>query len=59
MKAYKHEFTKAAADKGWSMVRLAKRWGVTDRQMSNIARCPKQIHWDALSGIPFIVVEEK
>ena len=45
-------FTKAAKAKGWKMQDLAERWGIKPRQMSNVAGSPKQIHWDALTGVP-------
>ena len=45
-------FTQAVKEKGWLMKMLADRWGITTRQMSNIARDPKPIHWDAVAGIP-------
>lgn len=46
-----YEFTKNVKDKGWLMGELAERWGISSRQMSNIARKPKQIHLDALAGL--------
>lgn len=46
------QFTQAVKNKNWSMKNLAKRWDISPRQMSNIADNPKQIHWDALSGLP-------
>lgn len=46
----KHEFTRQAQALGWDMISLGERWGLKPRQMSNIARKPKQIHWDALKG---------
>lgn len=45
-------FTTAVKRKGWLMKTLGKRWGLSARQMSNIAKDPKIIHWDALAGIP-------
>lgn len=44
-------FTDKAQSLGWTMKDLAKRWGITPRQMSRIAGRPKQLHWDALRGI--------
>lgn len=38
--------------KGWAMKDVAERWGITPRQMSNIAKNPKQIHIDAVNGLP-------
>jgi len=46
-----YKFTETAKDKGWRMVDLARRWGVTPRQMSRIAANPDQRDWDALSGL--------
>lgn len=46
------DFVNQLRVKGWTAQELAKRWGVTPRQLSRIAAAPKQIHWDALSGIP-------
>jgi len=48
------EFTEQVRAKGWSMKLLADRWGVSPRQMSNIASNPQQIHLDALNGLPEI-----
>lgn len=47
-----HHFTKKLKQKGWTLKELAERWGLQQRQMSNIAADPKQIHWDALLGLP-------
>jgi lambda repressor-like predicted transcriptional regulator len=46
------DFTLAVKDKGWQMKKVAERWGVTPRQLSRIAAAPKQIHWDAIAGLP-------
>jgi hypothetical protein len=46
------DFTLAVKSKGWKMQKVAERWGVTPRQLSRIASAPKQIHWDALAGLP-------
>lgn len=46
------DFARQAKIKGWSMMSLADRWGISPRQMSNISAKPKQIHWDALAGLP-------
>jgi len=45
-------FTQLAKQKGWKMQDLAFYWGVTPRQLSRIAKDPKQIHIDALRGLP-------
>ena len=47
-----NKFTEHAKAKGWSMKEIGKRWGVSQRQMSNIAANPKQKDWDALEGLP-------
>lgn len=46
------KFTTVARAKGWPMKAIAERWGITPRQMSNIAANPKQRDWDALEGLP-------
>lgn len=46
------DFTKSANAKGWKAEEVAERWGITTRQFSRIAAAPKQIHWDALAGLP-------
>ena len=47
-----NKYTSEAKAKGWSMKALATRWGIKQRQMSNIAGNPKQRDWDALKGLP-------
>lgn len=47
-----NKFTERAKNKGWSMKVLSERWGVTQRQMSNVAKKPKPKDWDALEGLP-------
>jgi transcriptional regulator len=46
------EFVKRLRAKGWTAQALAKHWGVTPRQISNIGKDPKQMHWDALECLP-------
>lgn len=46
------QFKLKANAKGWLMADIAERWGITVRQMSNVSREPKKIHWDALAGLP-------
>lgn len=46
------EFVKALRRKGWSAQEVAKRWGLLPRQLSRIGKNPKQIHMDAMSGLP-------
>ena len=43
---------KQARAKGWTRDELAARWGITPRRVSQIAKAPEQIHWDALAGLP-------
>lgn len=38
--------------KGWKMKEVASRWGVTPRQMTNIAKEPRTRDWDMLDGLP-------
>ena len=47
----KHPYTEALHNAGWTAETLAKRWGIKRRQMQNICRHPKSIHWDALKGV--------
>lgn len=43
---------KEIKDKGYTQRELGKRWGIKERQMYNIMREPKQIHLDAVNGLP-------
>lgn len=45
-------FTVKLRKKGWLAKEVAERWGVKQRAMSNIAKSPSQLHWDALEGLP-------
>jgi len=45
-------FVKALRQKGWSAQEVAERWGMLPRQLSKIGNSPKQIHLDALAGLP-------
>ncbi len=47
-----NKYTEQAKAKGWSMKAIGERWGVSQRQVSNIAKNPKQKDWDALEGLP-------
>ncbi len=38
--------------KGWTAKEVAKRWGITQRQMSNISKRPKVRDCDAVEGLP-------
>ena len=46
-----NEFTKEIHRHGLRAKALAERWGIKERQMVNVCRNPKQVHWDALQGI--------
>lgn len=41
-----------ANSKGWTFEELAKRWGVSPRQMSRIAAAGKPRDIDAANGLP-------
>ena len=45
-------FTEAIKIKGWRLVELAERWGVSKREMSNIAANTSEKEWDAVNGLP-------
>ena len=45
-------FHQAARDKGWTLVEIGQRWGVSERQMSRIANNPSQKDLDAVRGLP-------
>lgn len=47
-----HEFTKRYRLKGWSAPELAKRWGMSIRNLGRIARRPTQRDLDAVNGLP-------
>lgn len=51
-------FVKQLRKKGWTAQQLAKRWGVTPRQISNIGRNPSQKDWDALECLPDLSEKE-
>jgi len=46
------DFVKALRQKGWSAKEVAERWCLLPRQLSRIGKSPKQIHLDALAGLP-------
>ncbi len=48
----KNQFTKILKEKGWRLKDVAARWGIQPRQMSNVAKSPKQRDWDAVAGLP-------
>jgi hypothetical protein len=48
----KTSFHKKAKEKGWDLQDIAKRWGISIRQMSRVANSPKQKDLDAVNGLP-------
>jgi hypothetical protein len=46
------QFTKKLHDKGHTLTSVAKGWGLSRRQMDNIASNPKPRDWSALDGLP-------
>jgi len=46
------QFTKDVKAKGWTMKRVAARWSLSPRRLSQIAKNPGAIHKDALAGLP-------
>lgn len=46
------EFQRIANAKGWKFDEIAKRWELSERQLSRIADAPKQRDLDALLGLP-------
>ena len=47
-----NKLTQQIKAKGWLMKEIAERWSITPRQMSNISKEPKQVHFDAVEGLP-------
>jgi hypothetical protein len=45
-------FVKKLRAKGYTARELAARWSLLPRQISRIGKAPKQIHLDALAGLP-------
>jgi DNA-binding Xre family transcriptional regulator len=41
-----------ANGKGWKFEDIAKRWGISERQMSRVASAGKQRDIDAINGMP-------
>jgi hypothetical protein len=48
----KHEYTKKARGKGWTLRELAVEFGCSVRMMSKTARSPKRKDWLALKALP-------
>lgn len=45
-------FHQIAREKGWTLVEIGQRWGVSERQMSRVANNPSQKDLDAVRGLP-------
>ncbi|MCF6256186.1 MAG: hypothetical protein L3K25_07775 [Gammaproteobacteria bacterium] len=45
-------FHKIAKEKGWRLIDVGDRWGISERQMSRIANKPTQKDIDAVTGLP-------
>lgn len=46
------EFQRIANAKGWTLIEVAQRWDLSERQMSRIAKSAKQRDIDAVTGLP-------
>jgi len=46
------EFQLIANGKGWTFSEIGDRWSLSERQVSRIAKNPKQRDLDALQGLP-------
>lgn len=46
------EFQILANAKGWNFEGIGERWGLSERQMSRVARAGKQRDLDAVNGLP-------
>lgn len=46
------DFHQVAREKGWTLVEIGERWGVSERQMSRIANNPSRKDLDAVQGLP-------
>lgn len=46
------EFQRIARKKGWTLVEIGERWGLSERAMSRKASAGKQIDLDAVNGLP-------
>jgi hypothetical protein len=45
-------FHQIAREKGWTLVEIGQRWGVSERQMSRVANNPSHKDLDAVRGLP-------
>ena len=46
------EFQKVANSKGWTLLEIAQRWDISERQISRVAAAGKKRDMDAVSGLP-------
>lgn len=46
------EFQQIANAKGWKFEEIAKRWGLSERQLSRVASSGKARDLDAVKGLP-------
>ena len=53
------DFVKLLRQKGWTAQKLAVRWGVSPRRISQIGANPTQKDFDALEGLPEICIDSK
>lgn len=51
-------YTQRYQAKGYTRKSLAKRWGLSERQIARIAASPRQLHDDALEGLPSQLEQE-
>ncbi|WP_370059977.1 hypothetical protein [Neptunomonas phycophila] len=52
MTGKKTRIQQIANDRGWTFEEIAKRWGISERQMSRVAAAGKQRDIDAVTGLP-------
>lgn len=52
MTGNKTKIQKIANERGWTFEEIAKRWGISERQMSRVAASGKQRDIDAVTGLP-------
>ena len=53
-----HDYMRQLKKKGWTGKKVAERWGITPRRLSQISKEPTQKDWDALAGLPDLVKKE-
>lgn len=52
MSGSRSRFHEIVESKGWQLKEIRQRWGLSERQMSRIAKNPTVIHLDAISNLP-------